>query len=1053
MVPSTVMSDDAAIHRNQSSSEVSDASPMSLKATAYSEGRKLHDSESSYDSSDNGKSSSYGQSKSVQSGHRTLSTLTRSSSKRAVRILFKKNSFNPRKAPLKNSQMSEELLNVERATCSSIIKDARFPEHVELEPGQEESQRTSFVKVCPYHHCSLNGHCHDPPPQKKPFLRRRKQSSELGKTVKSSSGSAPETKRSAGKKKGSKKNQVPSNAECLVHEASYLESEDTKGSNVVLHGASDHGNNGLEFCVREGISLKQEELSPEASVEIKESSSEFQSQERELEISKAPEKSLGLRKSSLSKGKSVSMWHLIHKHMVSDLAAEEETKPHQETDMSRHLEDAQMETARESSNVSPDFTDPNVGTSDQDKENQDIEIRKLFAIKLVREAIEKILLPEVQDQLSESQSVTSESAESQELTEKNHQEDPHEGTNKESATMQVSIDGSITTQEIKKQESQSGKKPDKKSPSNWSNLKKWVLLQRFVKELEKVRKINDTKPRQLQLETDPSSEKLSLRRPTGDEKKKAEEWMLDYALQQVVSQLAPTQRRKVALLVKAFETVVPPQEDGVQMTAKAAVLIRQEDRKLDADNHSSVLEEKSNTEKQNTPVMQEVQSPTKLCSETDYLRNASSTDATLEKSQETISATELSSFATADLEADSELSSRNEKIKVASEQSNPFSTRSRDVEGHPEEAEKIPAKDENIKEMSELAGYKNLTPSSKEIELGDGNDRMDEAFSTSQCLVADQTQKTEATENLVSSSLEQEGSTLKETKSETVLEPGRVQAFPPLVNEAAQLPLDKQNYLRLWHSVCQHVVSSVATKLVLDEDDEETEEANKPSAVTTPKGINEERHHKAEFTRSQVLKLVKEAVQEILSPEIQDDSSDTLSVSSEILPDPELPGKDHNEGAKESASNMDGLTKQNTEELDKSKEDPAADEEKELTKDVVTGESSTKVETVDKSINDPPKPRNWRKLKQMILLKRSIKAMEKARKLKFGPQNLLPLPSDGEPEKVDLKHQMMDERRKAEQWMLDYAVQNIVTKLTPTRKKRVAMLVEAFEAVVPLPET
>lgn len=59
---------------------------------------------------------------------------------------------------------------------------------------------------------------------------------------------------------------------------------------------------------------------------------------------------------------------------------------------------------------------------------------------------------------------------------------------------------------------------------------------------------------------------------------------------------------------------------------------------------------------------------------------------------------------------------------------------------------------------------------------------------------------------------------------------------------------------------------------------------------------------------------------------------------------------------------------------------------------------------------------------------------------------------DTEQEKADLSHQMMDERKKAEQWMLDYAVQHIVTKLIPARKRRVSMLVEAFEAVVPLPE-
>lgn len=76
-----------------------------------------------------------------------------------------------------------------------------------------------------------------------------------------------------------------------------------------------------------------------------------------------------------------------------------------------------------------------------------------------------------------------------------------------------------------------------------------------------MRKLNLRKPRQLQLETDSGAGKISLRRQTADEKKRTEEWMLDYALQQVVSQLAPTQKRKVSLLVKAFETVVPPQEE------------------------------------------------------------------------------------------------------------------------------------------------------------------------------------------------------------------------------------------------------------------------------------------------------------------------------------------------------------------------------------------------------------------------------------------------------------------------------------------------------------
>lgn len=69
----------------------------------------------------------------------------------------------------------------------------------------------------------------------------------------------------------------------------------------------------------------------------------------------------------------------------------------------------------------------------------------------------------------------------------------------------------------------------------------------------------------------------------------------------------------------------------------------------------------------------------------------------------------------------------------------------------------------------------------------------------------------------------------------------------------------------------------------------------------------------------------------------------------------------------------------------------------------------------------------------------------------FNPRepNYLPLVPDPEAEKVDLKHQLMDDRKNAEEWMLDYALQRTVTKLAPVKKKKVALLVEAFESVMP----
>ncbi|XP_059651947.1 calmodulin binding protein PICBP-like [Cornus florida] len=72
----------------------------------------------------------------------------------------------------------------------------------------------------------------------------------------------------------------------------------------------------------------------------------------------------------------------------------------------------------------------------------------------------------------------------------------------------------------------------------------------------------------------------------------------------------------------------------------------------------------------------------------------------------------------------------------------------------------------------------------------------------------------------------------------------------------------------------------------------------------------------------------------------------------------------------------------------------------------------------------------------------------------FNPRepNYLPMEPDAEAEKVDLRHQMMDERKNSEEWMVDYALRQTVTKLAPARKRKVALLVEAFEAVMPIPK-
>lgn len=114
-----------------------------------------------------------------------------------------------------------------------------------------------------------------------------------------------------------------------------------------------------------------------------------------------------------------------------------------------------------------------------------------------------------------------------------------------------------------------------------------------------------------------------------------------------------------------------------------------------------------------------------------------------------------------------------------------------------------------------------------------------------------------------------------------------------------------------------------------------------------------------------------------------------------------------------------------------------------------------KYETINAgtNANEPPlETCNNLKGKPRKAGKRSIVNNEQLKKFNPRAPQYLDLEPDPEAEKVDLRHQMVDERKNAEEWMIDYALQQAVTKLAPARKRRVALLVEAFETVIPLPK-
>ncbi|KAK3166500.1 hypothetical protein QOZ80_1AG0046520 [Eleusine coracana subsp. coracana] len=69
----------------------------------------------------------------------------------------------------------------------------------------------------------------------------------------------------------------------------------------------------------------------------------------------------------------------------------------------------------------------------------------------------------------------------------------------------------------------------------------------------------------------------------------------------------------------------------------------------------------------------------------------------------------------------------------------------------------------------------------------------------------------------------------------------------------------------------------------------------------------------------------------------------------------------------------------------------------------------------------------------------------------FNPKapNFLPVETGPEAEKVDLRHLAVNDPRDAEEWMVDYALRKAVKKLARAQKRKVEMLVQAFETVLP----
>lgn len=1047
-------------------------------------------SESSCSNSDKTRNVSvYSKPNSSSPGQRSSRSLTRTSSFKPLRISTKMASTKSKRSSMRKPPEISQLpdSSIERATCSSALKDSKFPQSLKPLPGEGNS----VTKVCPFTYCSLHGHRHATSPPLRRLVSIRRRSLKTQKSIKRKKQTTRMVcnRQDAVCETADGKEAISPMVEEVGKDFS-LESNsgpETKSGGI---GSYPHLclNEKLDRPVFEAICLEGETDSSKHddggtdSVCTKLCNDESESREKKLEVYNfatckppdelrrpSPDKlvvtsrvyrvdsetnstSNGADTMQLNNQKYLKMWHLMYKHTVKGISGRVGNQlPLGEVNKLEQVKDADtiLDTNNFGSCQGFSETDQDRSMENDNERNQKIELHQIDAIQLVQEAFDEILLPEIQDHSYDDHSVTSGIGSDQDLSEHRHEELSNSNSTYSAKDDVLESTGKtlIRTESTKEEKTSStvGDISEQKTPKSWSNLKKVIILKRFFKALEKVRKLNQWKPRSLSLEHGPEAEKINLRHQTTEERKSAEEWMLDHALQQVVSKLAPAQQRRVAQLVKAFETVLPFPD--VKTSLRSDV----------------------------TDSLQIDRVQAQVCS--DMIVQLQSGEQTSKESEAQNSAENLVGK-TSPMKSDIEYSDQVSEFLLMAEPQHPVkSPKLKETCAGPgccgiETELDIPLSevtDEDWKEEQSVTS--NIHNGNNIVILPCGqpdsinicnNGQLDREVSETNNITNAHGQQSDTSKNLVpvddiesiavnnvvssaSVDLFEDSTAARKEMYGDGAESGSLQGYSSLeesgpeckTDVAEETRLEKQSYNKLWYLVYKHMVSGIAaddgTKPPDRANEHDMDSANiLPGKVSyqqclpetvqdTIRKDNIAENHSVNLRRIEAIKLVERAIDDILLPENTSNSPDDESNT---------------------------CTRESGEEEAENSVVPEPEDKWLGSKNITIHEELENVPKVGHKPNQKT-PKSWSNLKKLILLKRFINALEKVRKFTPKGPRYLPLQADEDAEKVNLKHQSVDERKCAEEWMLDFALQRAVSRLTPARKRKVELLVEAFETVIP----
>ncbi|XP_018720405.2 calmodulin binding protein PICBP [Eucalyptus grandis] len=779
------------------------------------------------------------------------------------------------------------------------------------------------------------------------------------------------------------------------------------------------------------------------------------------------------------------LWHLIYQHMVSDIADSGGLQTFNLENEKEHVKDGStlpgVDEADHRQEVSEGGQDIEEATDDEDR--QQMELCQSDAIKLLQEAINKILLSQSVHQKFDGQSAASDTK-----LEECYHSDEKDGSRGETESSGISTslelqnssasdskEEQVRTENLhtakEQTETKIWHKPNQPTLKRWSSVKKFILLKKFVKALEKTRNFKPRVPRSPSSELSTESEKVSLRQQSTEERKKSEEWMLDYALRKVISNLDPAQKRKVTLLVEAFETVVPTQ--GGESPISPNISFSYPVRRAKANMNCSVHDEKiipsedgyssetlTGKSSSTYPVAQSSNSPTKeqqnpvAFSETkgtgqDFCRisrelSRAVTDESLRKISFSSPKEVLSKSVIPGDPSDWCFKAENSKYVQEHARKTPSLNSPPEGADAGSNSQSSETKGSLGKTVTVLNNSKGNSPQDNNAESPSASvdDTLEEPMTTSQ-----------------------EGKHGTNPKDEVLSDSSPLEDSMPVcvTNAEQEVQLENKKYSNLWYLIHKHMVSGLNTedgsRSPFDGSSKEDEEKenkldrrydscprrDSPEAEDQQASLGQRADcEKMELRKIEAIKLVQEAIDNILLPEAEESS-----------PDGQYSGKNIQYEKTECAETLISASNNSADygrvEPERTEQPRASGQETQLQFVTASGASQEEDRTEPKVARkfSQGAVKNWSNLKKVILLNRFVKALEKVRNLNLQKPQYLPPQTDDEPEKVNLRHQDMDGRKNTEEWMLDYALQQVVSRLTPTRRRKVHLLIEAFETVSP----